>query len=160
MRFITDYLTTHSLTCHDRIEIYFQDSISLFLVFLDKKNRQTAHQRLSAVLQRRVSMESQSSALLRSPGIPAIFGRVGAKVLSGLRPDELSIAQRKWQTREISNVCFLTRVVVSLTECGSQFTYLSILNQLSGRTPNDATQYPVFRKFRVLSLLRDFKWST
>ena len=27
-----------------------------------------------------------------------------------------------------------------------QFTYLSILNQTSGRTPSDATQYPVFRK--------------
>jgi Beige/BEACH-like protein len=27
----------------------------------------------------------------------------------------------------------------------SQFTYLSILNQISGRTPSDATQYPVFR---------------
>jgi len=96
---------THLMTCHGRIEIYFQDSISLFLVFLDKKHRQAAHQRLSAVLQRRVSIEPQSTTLLRSPGIPAIFGRVGAKVLSGLRPDELSIAQRKWQTREISNVC-------------------------------------------------------
>ena len=28
-----------------------------------------------------------------------------------------------------------------------QFTYLSILNQCSGRTPGDATQYPVFRAF-------------
>ena len=93
------------MTCYGRIEIYFQDSISLFLVFLDKKNRQVAHQRLSGLLQKRVSIEPQSSTLLRSPGIPAIFGRVGAKVLSGLRPDELSIAQRKWQTREISNVC-------------------------------------------------------
>jgi len=93
------------MTCYGRIEIYFQDSISLFLVFLDKKTRQVAHQRLSGVLQKRVSIEPQSSTLLRSPGIPAIFGRVGAKVLSGLRPDELSIAQRKWQAREISNVC-------------------------------------------------------
>lgn len=109
------------------IEIYFQDSISLFLVFLDKKQRQLAHQRLSAILQKRVSVEPQSSALLKSPGFPAIIGRMGARVLSGLRPDELSIAQRKWQTREISN-----------------FTYLSILNQSSGRTPSDATQYPVF----------------
>lgn len=94
------------MICHGRIEIYFQDSISLFLVFLDKKHRQLAHQRLSAILQKRVSIEPQSSTLLRSPGFPAIFGKVGAKVLSGLRPDELSIAQRKWQTREISNVSF------------------------------------------------------
>lgn len=94
------------MTCHGRIEIYFQDSVSLFLVFLDKKGRQATHHRLSAVLQNRVSVEPQSSGLLRSPGFPAIFGRVGAKVLSGLRPDELSIAQRKWQTREISNVRF------------------------------------------------------
>ena len=93
------------MTYDDRVEIYFQDSISLFLVFLDKKNRQVAHQRLSTVVQKRVSIEPQSSTLLKSPSFPAIFGRVGAKVLSGLRPDELSIAQRKWQTREISNVC-------------------------------------------------------
>ena len=92
------------MTRYGRIEIYFQDSISLFLVFLDKKHRQVAHQRLSAVLQRRAPTEPQSSALLKSPGIPAIFGRVGARVFSGLLPDELSIAQRKWQTREISNV--------------------------------------------------------
>ena len=95
------------MTCCGRIEIYFQDSISLFLVFLDKKNRQVAHQRLSGVLQKRVSIEPQSSTLLKSPSFPAIFGRVGAKVLSGLRPDELSIAQKKWQAREISNVCSL-----------------------------------------------------
>lgn len=95
------------MTRRGRIEIYFQDSISLFLVFLDKKGRQAAHHRLSAVLQNRVSVEPQSSGLLRSPGFPAIFGRVGAKVLSGLRPDELSIAQRKWQTREMSNVSVL-----------------------------------------------------
>jgi len=100
------------MTCFGRIEIYFQDSISLFLVCLNKKNRQVVHQRLSAVLQKRVSIEPQSSALLRSPGIPAIFGRVGAKVLSGLRPDELSIAQRKWQTREISNVCLFKRAPI------------------------------------------------
>lgn len=25
-----------------------------------------------------------------------------------------------------------------------QFTYLSLVNQASGRTPNDLTQYPVF----------------
>lgn len=37
------------------------------------------------------------------------------------------MAQQRWQNRELSN-----------------FAYLSILNQLSGRTPNDATQYPVF----------------
>lgn len=94
------------MTCHGRIEIYFQDSISLFLVFLDKKHRQLAHQRLSAILQKRASVEPQSSALLKSPGFPAIIGRMGARVLSGLRSDELSIAQRKWQTREISNVSF------------------------------------------------------
>ena len=107
---------THSMTCHGRIEIYFQDSISLFLVFLDKKNRQATHQRLSTVLQKRLSIEPQSSTLLRSPGIPAIFGRVGAKVLSGLRPDELSTAQRKWQTREISNVRFFVHASVSEAE--------------------------------------------
>lgn len=150
---ISDYLSIHYITFRGRIEIYFQDSISLFLVFLDKKHRQLAHQRLSTVLHKRVSIEPQSSTLLRSPGLPAIFGRVGARVLSGLRPDELSAAQRKWQTREISNVSPPPDIPIPATKYSFQFTYLSILNQLSGRTPSDATQYPVFREFGGLLLV-------
>ncbi|CAG8749385.1 4126_t:CDS:1, partial [Acaulospora colombiana] len=49
-----------------------------------------------------------------------------AKVFTGAR-DEVATAQRRWQTRELSN-----------------FAYLSILNQASGRTRCDVTQYPVF----------------
>ncbi|KII85493.1 hypothetical protein PLICRDRAFT_44793 [Plicaturopsis crispa FD-325 SS-3] len=105
------------------LEIYFKDSRSLLIVFLDKKRRHDMNQRLAEIISSRNTNESSTPGLLRTP----LFGRVSARVLSGFRGDELSSAQRKWQAREISN-----------------FTYLSIINQISGRTPSDATQYPVF----------------
>jgi hypothetical protein len=69
---------------------------------------------------------------------------VGARVFAGFRADELSTAQRKWQAREISNV---RRIPDSdaMFLLFLQFAYLSMLNQISGRTPSDATQFPVFR---------------
>lgn len=82
------------------IEIYFKDSRSLLLVFLEKKHRQTVHQRLSSVLAIRAAADPHATGLLKTP----LFGRVSARVLSGFRADELMSAQRKWQTREISNV--------------------------------------------------------
>ncbi|TFK36229.1 hypothetical protein BDQ12DRAFT_737089 [Crucibulum laeve] len=104
------------------LEIYFKDSRSLLVVFLDKKKRYDIDQRLSVIITRSSESAAMTGAL-RTP----LFGRMGPSVLSGFREDELSTATRKWQAREISN-----------------FTYLSILNQISGRTPSDATQYPVF----------------
>ena len=78
-------------------------------------------------------------------------------MLSGFRSDELSTATRKWQAREISNVStsalflFLKEAYVIVL----QFAYLSILNQISGRTPSDATQYPVFRKLYAMVTCRE-----
>jgi len=67
---------------------------------------------------------------MTSPGGPMIkspfLSRMTARVFTGAR-DEIATAQRRWQTRELSN-----------------FAYLSILNQASGRTRCDLTQYPVF----------------
>ncbi|KIY47744.1 beach-domain-containing protein [Fistulina hepatica ATCC 64428] len=105
------------------LELYFKDNRSLLMVFLEQKRRLEIYQRLSAIT------ISNSIAVPTTPGLlkTPLFGKMGARVLSGLRADELSSAQRRWQTREISN-----------------FTYLSILNQISGRTPSDATQYPIF----------------
>ncbi|RDB25611.1 Beige 1 [Hypsizygus marmoreus] len=105
------------------LEIYFKDSRSLLIVFLDKKKRFEIDHRLASIIGRHVSDGPLTPGLHRTP----MLGRMGSKVLSSFRADELSTAQRKWQAREISN-----------------FTYLSILNQISGRTPSDATQYPVF----------------
>ncbi|KAK7049866.1 Beige protein-like 1 [Paramarasmius palmivorus] len=108
------------------LEIYFKDSRSLLVVFLDKKKRSDMDHHLSGIVNKKANESLHTpgtTGLLKTP----LLGLVSAKVLSGLMPDELSTAQRKWQAREISN-----------------FTYLSILNQISGRTPNDATQYPVF----------------
>ncbi|KAG7089658.1 hypothetical protein E1B28_011318 [Marasmius oreades] len=103
------------------LEIYFKDSRSLLVVFLDKKRRSAMDHHLSNIVTK--PKATHTPGILRTP----LIGKVSARVLSGFLPDELSTAQRKWQAREISN-----------------FTYLSILNQMSGRTPNDATQYPVF----------------
>ncbi|TFY62229.1 hypothetical protein EVJ58_g3994 [Rhodofomes roseus] len=119
------------------LEIYFKDSRSLLIVFLEKRQRLAMSDRLSTIMYRyNAEPPTPSPVMLKSPTmLSPMMGRLSgklsatlsAKVLSGLRLDELSTAQRKWQTREISN-----------------FTYLSILNQISGRTPSDATQYPVF----------------
>ena len=69
---------------------------------------------------------------------------MGTRMLAGFRSDELSTATRKWQSREMSNVWLPFNWPLYYTD-NLQFAYLSILNQISGRTPSDATQYPVFR---------------
>ncbi|KAJ7052675.1 beach-domain-containing protein [Mycena amicta] len=102
------------------LEIYFKDSRSLLMVFLDKQRRKDIDQRLNNIIIRYNPPETAISATpgrMRTPRFGKAFQR----------HDELSSAQRRWQAREISN-----------------FTYLSILNQISGRTPSDATQYPIF----------------
>ncbi|KAH9965265.1 beach-domain-containing protein [Russula dissimulans] len=114
------------------LEIYLKDSRSVLFVFTDRRKRTDMDRRLSSA-----SAISGRSAAGHTPGLtpgltPSVFkspfvSKFGARVFAGFRPDELSTAQRRWQAREISN-----------------FTYLSILNQISGRTPSDATQYPVF----------------
>lgn len=99
-----------------RLEIYFKDSRSLLVVFLEKRQRLEMSDRLSSIMYRYSSeppptaspvMQLKSPPLL-SPMMGRLSGRLsasfGAKVLSGLGMDELSTAQRKWQTREISNV--------------------------------------------------------
>jgi hypothetical protein len=70
------------------------------IVFSDKKCRRDMHQRLSSLMTKEPVRELRTAGILRTP----LFGPVGAKVLMGFRADELSIAQRKWQTREISTV--------------------------------------------------------
>ncbi|KAI0646236.1 beach-domain-containing protein [Trametes meyenii] len=112
------------------LEVYFRDSRSLLVVFLDRKQRQEITGRLAYIISR-LGLDPSTPGRMKSPFVGRLSAKVSstfsAKVLSGFNSDELSIAQRKWQSREISN-----------------FTYLSILNQVSGRTPSDATQYPVF----------------
>ncbi|KAI9465845.1 beach-domain-containing protein [Lactarius psammicola] len=112
------------------LEIYLRDSRSVLFVFTDRRERADMDRRLSSAINGRSAntatmgfAPSLTPNILKSP----FTSRVGARVFSGFRADELSTAQRKWQAREISN-----------------FTYLSVLNQISGRTPSDATQYPVF----------------
>ncbi len=56
----------------------------------------------------RMTGDPGSAGLLKSPFTGKLSAKVsssfGAKMLSGFSSDELSSAQRKWQSREISNV--------------------------------------------------------
>ncbi|KAJ6588193.1 beach-domain-containing protein [Mycena capillaripes] len=104
------------------LEIYFKDSRSLLVVFLDKERRRDIDQRLFNIVSRftppdAVATPGRATGRVRTPRFQKVFQK----------GDELSGATRRWQAREISN-----------------FTYLSILNHISGRTPSDATQYPIF----------------
>ncbi|KIJ42154.1 hypothetical protein M422DRAFT_209006 [Sphaerobolus stellatus SS14] len=106
------------------LEIYFKDTRNLLVVFGSKQERYIVHNRLLA--SQPESMLGDPNALTASVSRTPLFSKVSAKILNGFR-DEISTAQRKWQAREISN-----------------FTYISIINQTSGRTPSDATQYPIY----------------
>lgn len=80
----------------------------MLVVFLHKERRSDTYHRLATIISRttlEVSTPGIGSALLKSP----LLGRVSSRVLSGLKIDEISTAQRKWQAREISNV--LTSII-------------------------------------------------
>lgn len=119
------------------LELYFKDSRSLLVVFTGKDKRQAMGDRLNHLMSggerygNSLTPAGLTPAILKSPIVSRLSaklsGTMSAGALMGFRADELATAQRKWQAREISN-----------------FTYISILNQVSGRTPSDATQYPVF----------------
>ncbi|KAG6865428.1 hypothetical protein C0991_002666 [Blastosporella zonata] len=76
------------------LEIYFKDSRSLLIVFLDKKKRSEIDQRLLSIIGR----HSESTMSRKTP----MLGRMGSRA-AGWRADELYTAQRRWQGREISN---------------------------------------------------------
>ncbi|KIK98640.1 hypothetical protein PAXRUDRAFT_823685 [Paxillus rubicundulus Ve08.2h10] len=107
------------------LEIFFKDSRTLLAVFLDSSCRHGTSQLLRTIITRHLVPEHGSilGLVLREMSIAMPKGRVSDTA----HEKALSAAQRQWQNREISN-----------------YAYLSILNQLSGRTPSDATQYPVF----------------
>ncbi|KAH7890525.1 hypothetical protein F5I97DRAFT_1922982 [Phlebopus sp. FC_14] len=107
------------------LEISFKDSRTLLAVFLTNANRHEASRRLQVIISRfsPPGHRQTLSGIFKDMNIAAPKGKATSAALEKV----LSTAQRQWQNREISN-----------------YGYLSILNQLSGRTPNDATQYPVF----------------
>ncbi|KAG1874893.1 beach-domain-containing protein [Suillus subluteus] len=104
------------------VEIFFKDSRTLLVIFLDGSRRQAASQMLSSIA---LKMRTFEPSLTPGSIIPKSL--LKSRSSTSAVEKELQSAQRRWQNRELSN-----------------FGYLSILNQLSGRTPNDATQYPVF----------------
>lgn len=80
--------------------MYFKDSRSLLVVFVSKHQRESINQRLQNKQAGSNLLAPSTPGLLKTP----VFGKFGARVLSGLRQDGLGTAQRKWQAREISNV--------------------------------------------------------
>ena len=89
------------------LEVYFKDSRSLLVVFLDKKKRSETERRFTNIIEKNNVDPALTSTLPRTP----LFSRMGSRVLSNFRSDELSSATRRWQAREISNV----RVLVNLS---------------------------------------------
>lgn len=107
------------------LEVYMKDSRSIFVVFPKPRDRQEMHDKFVYIMSQRAASEGAPTPhgpMIKSP----FLTRVTARVFTGAR-DEIATAQRRWQARELSN-----------------FAYLSILNQASGRTRCDVTQYPVF----------------
>ncbi|QRW11722.1 beige protein [Ceratobasidium sp. AG-Ba] len=105
------------------LEFYFKDNRTALIVCATPDARQQILNKI-AFVQARSNLDSVSPGGFRSPLITRVSARV-AVALQGR--DEVATATRRWQAREISN-----------------FAYLSILNQASGRTCNDLTQYPIF----------------
>ncbi|KAG8936117.1 hypothetical protein FRC02_004435 [Tulasnella sp. 418] len=105
------------------LEIYFKDGRNLLVAFLNRESRDGFTE---CLYQKRDKLGDLAGNIKgnRTP----LFSRVArltSPFFSG--GDEISVAQRRWQARELSN-----------------YAYLSIINQASGRTPSDLTQYPVF----------------
>ncbi|KAG8952301.1 hypothetical protein FRC04_004729 [Tulasnella sp. 424] len=107
------------------LEIYFRDSRSILVVFSNKHDRQMLLGRLNAI--RIQGLDDMAPGTPTPAKTGQLMALVGQKLPTFLAGDEIGTAQRRWQNREISN-----------------YTYLSLINQASGRTPNDLTQYPVF----------------
>ncbi|KAI6038492.1 hypothetical protein EDC04DRAFT_2868311 [Pisolithus marmoratus] len=109
------------------LEVFFKDSRTLLVVFLSTSQCHDAFQRLQAIMSHHTSQDHQSafSLILRDMSFALPGGK--ASNLNSSQERALTAAQQQWRNRTISN-----------------YAYISILNQLSGRTPNDATQYPIF----------------
>ncbi|KAG8984948.1 hypothetical protein FRB94_005904 [Tulasnella sp. JGI-2019a] len=106
------------------LEMYFKDSRSILVVFSNKSSRQSTLAKFDVAKMQGLNVMSPIVSATRAP----LISRVSESLSSAFQGhDEMASAQRKWQNREISN-----------------YTYLSLINQASGRTPNDLTQYPVF----------------
>ena len=134
-----------------RLELYFKDNRSFLIVFPDKKRRRDISDKLEGARATRTLPASRSlSILYRTP----LIGRAASKAMTGSR-DELATATRKWQVREISNVRHLNLVRNGMLITCFQFSYICVLNQISGRTPGDATQYPFFRLYSALFVVKD-----
>jgi hypothetical protein len=138
---MADFPMWRTDTSSSSLEIYFKDSRSLLMVFLDKKRRQELDQRLCAIVSHRGAPEpvTPGTGLLKTP----LLGKMSAKVISGFRADALSTAQRKWQAREISNVCCKLAVVEigMLTRCSSLTLAYSIKYRVERPVMPRSTRY-------------------
>jgi len=94
-----------------RLEIYMCDSRTLLVVFATAKDRQDINAKLTMLHGGGLKPpEPHSAGGFRTP----LIRSVGSKVLTGFR-EEIWTAQRRWQAREISNVCRWGRMRATLT---------------------------------------------
>lgn len=90
-----------SLTPLFSLEIYFKDSRSIFVVFASQDNRQSIMAKLHAAKTQGLGDLSPVVSTTRTP----LLSRVGTRLSMALQGhDEIFTAQRRWQSREISNV--------------------------------------------------------
>lgn len=100
------------------LELFFGDGQSYLLTF--------SHDQKAAALE---EIKNKNGASVSSGSLEVVPGTFGAKLSDALvgQRTKLEQATRRWTQRQISN-----------------FEYLSILNNVSGRTTNDISNYPVF----------------
>ena len=86
------------------LEIYFKDSRTLLVVFLNGSHRHDVSQRLQVITTRHSTHEHGSilGLILREMSIAMPIGK--GRVAPTTHEKALAAAQRQWQDRDISNV--------------------------------------------------------
>lgn len=129
--------------------MYFKDSRSLLVIFVNRQKRDIINERLQSMLTGSSSLGASTPGLLKTP-----FSKFGARILSGLREDGLATAQRKWQAREISNVRHKSHLAILIWLTTSSTPTLAFLTKfLVGR---QATQRNTLYSVRMPYALPEY----
>jgi len=128
--------------CLASLELYFKNSQSLLLIFVNKNQRKDTRRHLD-------QRHSRTGSDVIDPS--AVFGKMSSRLGFFLASDaksretELNIATRKWQAREISNVSTSAIMLNNgLMECSSSPILVSSIKfreELQAMLPS--TQYSV-----------------
>lgn len=140
------------------MEIYFRDSRSLLVVFSDRKQRREITGRLSQILGR-TGGDPGSAGLAKSPFVGRLSSKVAsafsAKMVSGFGSAELSVAQRKWQSREISNVSPVpaSKTILPKRICSSRTSVSSTRSQAGPQATLRNTPSSVSASIPIISFI-------